>query len=687
MAWFSKTPPPSASGWGAPPPAPPPPAPGPEDVRSDVRDGVFFCPRVRQRSARISAEMFRKVADRGRAEDRERRRIAAVGGEPVEAGAWGRKEPSPADRGAGAGPRIVTPDFDGETLLGAICDWPFMMAMNHAVKAEKGAVLSETGREQPATLMDREGFLPTGIVRDRWRDSATGEEREEEALYVLVRSSARLETPPYVPAGLWNQIQSFFNLHPETRRELPLVLVWVPQDTLKLIVNHAYFQGAVAGGVVEQAAFHRAEGPVPMDVQADDDDVIRQARAWIRDAIARHASDIHVEPGEKVGRIRIRVNGLLEYLARDVSPRVVSQFVTWVKALADMDISDNRRPLDGSLRISYTDAGASRVLDVRVSAIPVVGGQKMVLRLLDPDAFGKLSRKGLEGAIWDPRLLRLFKTALETRDGIVLVTGPTGSGKTTTLNIALFHLLRPEICGDSKNIVTIEDPVEYTIPGANQTQVNDAAGVTFAATLRSLLRQDPDIMLVGEIRDSETAQIAVQAALTGHLILATLHTNDALGSVSRMQDLGVTPFLLGSTLRLVQAQRLVRSFCPECGRREENRISPADLPGILSHSRLKPFLPALVAPEAAVFRPGGCLRCGGSGFAGRVAVMEMAATTPDLVSAIERNLPARELEEVARRTAGFRPMVESGVDMVAAGVTSLEEIASISLKDLASVEE
>ena len=656
-------------GWGAPvrdPPSasggPPPPL-APPLVPAALPGSGFICQNIRARNASLSEAMFVRAFEIGRREEAERK----ARGDRSGTGRWetGRRDavrPTASDK------------LDGEPLLDAICDWDFMQRMNKSVRAESGSMLADVAQEQPATLMDQEGFLPSGIVSD--------EQFGPETLYVFVRVSARISVRPYLSTQLWNRMQNFFNLHPDTARSLPVVLVWMPPDLLKLVLNRAYFQSVVADEGPARTA--NAGEPVPMDPQSGDDPVIKQSRAWIVEAIARHASDIHVEPMEGGGRIRIRVHGILEYLARNVSLRVMSQFVTWIKAQADMDISDNRRPLDGSLRISYTEGGHLHVLDVRVSAIPVVHGQKMVMRLLDPDALGKLSRQGLAGAIWDPVLLKRFDTALRTRDGIVLVTGPTGSGKTTTLNIALLHLLREDVFGDRKNIVTIEDPVEYSIRGANQTQVNDAAGVTFAATLRSLLRQDPDIMLVGEIRDSETAQIAVQAALTGHLILATLHTNDSLGSVSRLQDLGVTPFLVASTLRLVQAQRLVRRFCEHCGKEEANVIDPAALPDMLSHSRLKPYLPALTAPAATVRRPGGCLRCNGSGYSGRIAVMEMAASSPELVSGIERNLPSRQLEEIAREHSGYRPMIEDGVDMVAAGITSLEEIASISLKDLAS---
>ena len=622
----------------------------------------FTCLKIRHRDSTITDRMFVAVAAAGR-EMVSRRRIAMS----LEDRPGARAEMMEPMR---IGPRHpVSDSLDGEPLLKAICDWDFMMAMNKALRSVSSGGVADVVQEQPATVMSDNGFLPAGIVRD----ATFG----VDALYVLVRRNAHEPSQPFLPVDLWNKMQNFLNLHEETRRRLPVVLVWIPADTLKIAINHIYFQTPIKAEEAEPSVT-AAKAPLSVDVHAGDDDAIRQARSWIRDAISRHASDIHFEPMEPSGRIRIRVNGNLEYLARNVSHRMMAQVVTWVKAQAGMDISDSRRPLDGSLRIAYTDSGTSHSLDVRVSVIPVVSGPKMVLRLLNPDELGGISRRGLEGAIWDPALRGRFINALSTRDGIVLVTGPTGSGKTTTLNVSLLHLLRPDVYGDTRNIVTIEDPVEYVIPGANQTQVNEAAGMTFASTLRSLLRQDPDVMLVGEIRDGETAKIAVQAALTGHLILATLHTNDALGSVARLHDLGISPFLIASTLRLVQAQRLVHRFCPECGGRPENIVTADALRVMVSHSRLKSFLPTLSAPTARIYRPAGCVRCS-NGYSGRIAVMEMAASSPELVAAIEERVPSRELEQVARAHSGFRSMVENGVDMITHGVTSLQEIESISL--------
>lgn len=412
---------------------------------------------------------------------------------------------------------------------------------------------------------------------------------------------------------------------------------------------------------------------LPTEDQPGDTDEIRRIRLWLRTAINRGSSDIHLEPGENGSRLRLRVDGDLVQVYDRIAPSLHFTAVTWVKSASKLDIANHRVPQDGSLRLRHGSAQRRRDIDVRVSTIPTICGEKLVMRLLDPLTLKARAAQGLEDTIWDPRQRAIFKQVLGVRDGLVLVTGPTGSGKTTTLNAALFALLREH--GVTRNIVTVEDPVEYMVAGTNQIQVNERAELTFARALRSILRQDPDIVLVGEVRDNETARIAVQAALTGHLILCTLHTNDALGAVDRLKDLGVSPFLIGSTVRLFQAQRLLRLLCPNCRR----DISAEAWQKRLAASKLRGFgalLQETVPREAHVT---GCARCSGTGFRGRRAVMEMAPMTQSLQSAIERNLTWSELVAAAQKSGHFRPMVETALELVRRGETSLKEVESIYL--------
>lgn len=282
----------------------------------------------------------------------------------------------------------------------------------------------------------------------------------------------------------------------------------------------------------------------------DDAPVIRLINGLIAEAVRLGASDIHIEPFEKALIVRLRIDGVLTEVL-SLSPRIAAMLVSRVKVMAKLDIAEKRVPQDG--RISLALGGKS--LDVRVSTLPARMGERVVMRILDKDQAGlRLSDLGMS-----PDVLSALETAVREPHGIILVTGPTGSGKTTTLYAALAVLN-----DNSRNILTIEDPVEYAVHGIGQTQVNTKVGMTFAAGLRAILRQDPDVVMVGEIRDSETAQIAVQASLTGHLVLSTVHTNDAAGAVVRLRDMGVEPFLLASTLRLVIAQRLVRRLCEHC---------------------------------------------------------------------------------------------------------------------------
>ncbi len=556
---------------------------------------------------------------------------------------------------------VVPAGADGDDLLGAVVDHDFMLSFN-----EEGS--------EAVSVMTRCGFIPLGIAVD-------SEDGNADTLYVLINEqNAALPATPYMPNDIYGKMTAV--LAEKISRAISVKLVRVESSVVNRVIDFIYYRIEIHNDVIDDDDLVK---PLSVDVQPGETGVIMQARAWFREALNRGASDIHIEPMDNgSGRIRLRVNGILEILQHRIPLGDLVQIVTWVKAQSRMDISERRKPLDGSVRISYTDSGVERLVDVRISTIPTAFGQKMVMRLLDPGRLRKLAKAGLAGTIWDTSLRHQFETALGTRDGIVLVTGPTGSGKTSTLNVALMHLLSEGVFGDTKNIATIEDPIEYTIPGANQTQINDAAGVTFAKMLRALLRQDPDIILVGEIRDPETAQIAVQAALTGHLILATLHTNDALGAIDRLKDLGISPFLIGSTLRMTQAQRLVRKLCDHCGKNV--RLTGEDLERKVSGSRLACYGERMLDADATVYEPSKCAFCNWTGFDGRVAVMEMVPSSQPLVKAIEKNLSSRQLIDVAMAN-GYRPMLQNGVEMIRAGVTSIAEMESISLTSVADDED
>jgi general secretion pathway protein E len=378
-----------------------------------------------------------------------------------------------------------------------------------------------------------------------------------------------------------------------------------------------------------------------LDTQ-DDAPIIRLINGLIAEAARQGVSDIHIEPYETGLIVRMRADGALaerHRLPANVAPMVVSR----IKVMARLDIAERRVPQDG--RIGLTLGGKS--LDVRVSTLPSRAGERVVMRLLDKENAGI----DLDALGMPPRINRAFRGALAEPNGIVLVTGPTGSGKTTTLYAGL-RLLND----GSRNILTVEDPVEYAVEGVGQTQVNPKVGLSFAAGLRAILRQDPDVVMVGEIRDRETAEIAIQASLTGHLVLSTVHTNDAPGAITRLRDMGIEPFLLASTLRAVIAQRLVRRLCPAC------RVPvPADaaVAALLG-----------VAEGATIYRPGGCDACNGSGFQGRVGVFEAIRVTDE----IRRHVLAGDEAELAAAAFRDSPALEGAARQLALeGVTVPEE--------------
>ncbi|MFW2046925.1 type II secretion system ATPase GspE [Acinetobacter variabilis] len=384
--------------------------------------------------------------------------------------------------------------------------------------------------------------------------------------------------------------------------------------------------------------------------QEDDAPIVRLINALLSEAIRVGASDIHVESFEKRLSVRLRVDGQLREIVqprRELAPLLVSR----IKVMAKLDIAEKRIPQDG--RISLRLAG--REVDVRVSTLPSSYGERVVMRLLDKQA-GRLNMThlGLMNNDYDR-----LKTLVHRPHGIILVTGPTGSGKTTTLYAAL-----SDLNDGSKNILTAEDPVEYQLEGIGQTQVNTKVDMTFARALKAMLRQDPDVVMVGEIRDLETAEIAVQASLTGHLVLSTLHTNTAIGAVTRLKDMGIEPFLLSSSLIGVVAQRLVRTLCPHCATWKDADAFEQNLFEHIEHPQ-----------DLRLPQPHGCERCGNTGFSGRTAIYEIVPVDEHMRRLIHGNAAEYELETYARQQSGS--IRDDGLRKVLAGKTAIEEVLRV----------
>jgi len=374
--------------------------------------------------------------------------------------------------------------------------------------------------------------------------------------------------------------------------------------------------------------------------------VIRMVNMMLVEALRTGASDIHIEPMERIVRLRYRIDGAL--MERPGPPKnLQAAVVSRVKIMADLDIAERRVPQDGRFNIK----ALGKTIDLRVSCLPTVHGEKVVMRTLDKTTLApSLSALGL-----DEVSERAMDYAINQPHGIILVTGPTGSGKTTTLYSCLQDLNQPDV-----NIITCEDPVEYQLEGINQVQIHSEIGLSFASALRSILRQDPDIVLVGEIRDSETAEIAVKAALTGHLVLSTLHTNDAPGAVTRLIDMGIEPFMLGSSLILAQAQRLFRKLCTACKR-------PATIaPEVLEINRIDPSY----FEDATIYEAVGCPRCS-RGFKGRSAIMEVLSIDDELRDAILRGATTPEIRALGKKN-GMLTLKDAGLTRVRDGITSLE---------------
>ncbi len=409
---------------------------------------------------------------------------------------------------------------------------------------------------------------------------------------------------------------------------------------------------------VEEASLEVLDEEEELDIHdleqsADEAPVVRLVNLILTDALKRGASDIHVEPYEKSYRVRFRIDGVL-YEIMNPPMKLKEAIASRLKILAKLDIAEKRLPQDGRIKIKMKYQGKLKELDYRVSTLPTLHGEKIVMRLLDKDnlmldmtklGFEKTSLKWFEEAIFQPY-------------GMVLVTGPTGSGKTNTLYSALSRVNTPEV-----NIMTAEDPVEFQLPGINQVQMKETIGLNFAASLRSFLRQDPNIILVGEIRDFETAEIAIKAALTGHLVLSTLHTNDAPSTINRLMNMGIEPFLVATSVNLIVAQRLIRRVCQKCKQ-------PEDVP---VQALLNVGFSEAEAPNIQLYKGRGCETCNQRGYKGRVALFEVMRVTEDMRELILSGASAVELRRKALEE-GMIGLRHSGLQKIRDGVTTIEEV-------------
>jgi len=407
---------------------------------------------------------------------------------------------------------------------------------------------------------------------------------------------------------------------------------------------------------IESIVEDSSEADVDSEVAATKAPVIRFVDLLLSQAVKSRASDVHIEPQEKSMVIRMRIDGVL----RDMVPparRMQAAIITRIKILSEMDIAERRLPQDGRFKIKTS----GRNIDVRVSVIPTIYGEKVVMRILDASAVSHdLNQLG-----FGDELLKEFKAVLSQPHGIIVVTGPTGSGKSTTLYAALNYLKDP-----TKNITTVEDPVEYRLDGINQIQIKPEIDLDFAVCLRAILRQDPDIVLIGEIRDKETVEIAIKASLTGHLVLSTFHTNDAPSAISRFVYMGIEPYLLASTLNLIVAQRLIRKICDRCKK-----------PVSLSEEVLKRLKIGPKQAKDSVFYHGrGCKACGGTGYLGRLPVFEFLVMDNDIREKLIAGANESQIRAMARQK-GYGGLLESGVRNILQGLTTAEEVLSVTFAE------
>jgi type IV pilus assembly protein PilB len=440
----------------------------------------------------------------------------------------------------------------------------------------------------------------------------------------------------------------------------PVEFAVAPTEDVQLELRRLARANEAFGAILDDASLEvldEEEDDLEVDDGISDGPVVRLVNSIIFQAAEDGASDVHFEPQEDAFVVRFRVDGVLN-IAQRIPKSFAAGVTTRVKVLAKLDIAERRKPQDG--RITLGAAAAGRMLDIRVATLPTVEGESVVMRLLDK------SRRAptLHELGFSENMRDSFRDVVSRPTGALLVTGPTGSGKSTTLYAALTEINRPEI-----NVITVEDPVEYRLAGISQVQINNRAGLTFSSVLRSILRSDPDVVMVGEIRDAETAKISIEAALTGHFVLSTLHTNDAPGALTRLTEMGVEPFLTSSAVSGVLAQRLARTLCTHCA----EAYTPTEEE--LLTARLAPDqFDAFLAGELK--RKVGCARCGNTGYRGRVGVFQFLTMTEDVARLASRGAKHDEITDAAT-AAGMRTLWDDGLAKVAAGLTTVEELARV----------
>ncbi len=489
---------------------------------------------------------------------------------------------------------------------------------------------------------DASGLIPQHVLR---RAVALPYRLDGDILYIAIADP--------------QNVQAIDELRLATRYQLGVGVA--PRDD---IVSELDRMGRVSGAVVESLEDAQdGDGSNVADLEEEDGvteaPIVRIVNSVILQAAEDGASDVHFEAQEDGLVVRFRIDGVLHEVQR-IPRRLAAGVTTRLKVLAKLDIAERRRPQDG--RISLRAASAGRLLDIRLATLPTVAGETVVMRLLDQSK----SAPTLEALGLGDEMQTRMAHLIARPTGAILVTGPTGSGKSTTLYAALNQINRPEI-----NIITVEDPVEYRLAGVNQVQINLRAGLTFTTALRSILRSDPDVVMVGEIRDGDTAKIAIEAALTGHLVLSTLHTNDAPGTLTRLNEMGVEPFLTGAAVSAVLAQRLARKLCTHCCEMYTPSVEE------LIEARVSPEV-AAASDGTVLYRKRGCPRCGQTGYRGRIGIFQMLQMNESLAELSVRKASRDEIEREAM-AGGMRTLWDDGMAKVAAGLTSIEELARVTV--------